>query len=492
MRRDDCAGNRSSCEESELKIILTQKGVIWSYLASITSLLGGVVILFSVLAFLDQSYVSLWYIFTSIGAMTVLFDFGFSVTFARNITYCWSGASELLPESVSETDRVSEPNFVLMNKVLSTCRLIYFLISAVVLLGCLTIGSGYISWVSRGVDGNLQFISWAIYSVAIFLNIYYGYYSSFLRGVGAVDLANKNTVIAKLFQIALLFVLLFAGLGILGASIAYLSYGFVYRILCKRDFLQYEGIGEELARVATRVPMHEIAGLFAVVWHNAWREGIISLSGYACAQAGTIVTSLYLPLEMTGVYSLCLQMATMVSTIAGTLYVASEPSLQDAMASKDIERVRSVMGVSVSATIWVSVLIGGLAVLLAPPFVELVKSGYSISRLLLFELCAYQVLLKVRDCYATYFSASNRVPYVWSYCLSAILGIAFSAFALWFTKGNVHVFVMVQALPQLAWNVWIWPFRAHREMGVSMIHLISDGTSTLAVKLRDVCARACR
>ena len=55
------------------------------------------------------------YIFASIGAIATLFDMGFAVTFARNITYCWSGAKQLKKEDVVFVEN-SEPDYYLMKK----------------------------------------------------------------------------------------------------------------------------------------------------------------------------------------------------------------------------------------------------------------------------------------------------------------------------------------------------------------------------------------
>ena len=53
-----------------------------------------------IIFYMNDSMVGLWYVFASIGTIATLFDFGFSVTFARNITYCWSGANKLKKEDV--------------------------------------------------------------------------------------------------------------------------------------------------------------------------------------------------------------------------------------------------------------------------------------------------------------------------------------------------------------------------------------------------------
>lgn len=180
--------------------------------------------------FLDENTLGLWYVFASIGAIATLFDFGFGVTFARNVTYAWAGARELKKEG-AELAINSEPDYRLMKKVLKTCKIIYGIIAGSALLLLLTLGTGYVIFVSREINGYTYIIAWIIYAVAVFLNLYYGYYASFLRGVGNVAQANKNTVWARLLQIILMVVLLFMKFGLIGACVAYLAYGTLFRLL---------------------------------------------------------------------------------------------------------------------------------------------------------------------------------------------------------------------------------------------------------------------
>lgn len=71
---------------------VNKSDVIWSYLGTAFSMLSNLITIPMVIYFLDSDLVGLWYIFVSIGAIANLFDFGFTVTLARNITYVWGGA----------------------------------------------------------------------------------------------------------------------------------------------------------------------------------------------------------------------------------------------------------------------------------------------------------------------------------------------------------------------------------------------------------------
>lgn len=228
-----------------------------------------------------------------------------------------------------------EPDFALMKQILNTCQLVYFIIAFLVLILLLGIGTYYISYITNDVKGTMHVWAWRVYAVAVFLNIYYNYYDSFLKGVGAIKDSNRNKVLARSVHLVLMVVLLMSGLGILGAAIAYLSYGFIYRYLGKRKFYKYKDIGEKLKKVQSKFNINDYKRLFMVIWYNAWREGFIQVSVYCCDQVSVIICSLYLTLAETGVYSLGLQIGTAVSTIAAVMYSTYQPALQVAFVNKD-------------------------------------------------------------------------------------------------------------------------------------------------------------
>lgn len=458
-----------------MKISLTNKDILWSYIGTILSMGANFLMLPFLMYYLDEDMLGLWYVFASIGAIATLFDFGFSVTFARNITYCWSGARELKAEGAAFTENL-EPDFRLMKQILSTCKVIYGLLSGAALLLLLTIGTAYVRFVSADIEGATPIAAWLIYAVASFLNLYYGYYASFLRGVGNVSQANKNTVIARAVQILLTILLLFCGTGIIGASVAYLSYGTIFRLLGKNRFYRYQGIGDKLAQVTGEVTRDQLRALFRTVWHNAWRDGAIAMCNYFCNQISTVICSLYLPLAQTGIYSIGVQIATAIAQIAGTLYNACQPELQAAYINQDNEKMKRSMSVIVMSFVYLFLLgTAGFSVI-GIPLLRIVKPTAVVSLPVLLGLCVYQFTLKFRNCYTSYFSCTNRIWYLKSFCVSAVLCVALSFFTMGVLHWGMWGLIVAQIASQAAYNAWHWPLLAHREMGLTLHDLLVSGT----------------
>lgn len=455
-------------------INLGRKDIIWSYVGTIFSMSANFLMLPIFIYFLDTKTLGLWYVFISIGSIAALFDFGFAVTFARNVTYAWSGAKALLSQNVVFTNN-SEPNWILMKKVISVCKFVYLIISGSALVLLLTIGSWYIIYISYGIDGIQHYVAWFVYSIAIFLNLYYGYYASFLRGVGAIDKVNKNTIVARLAQMVLTLLLMFCGCGIIGASVAYLAYGTIFRLLGKYFFYRYKGIGKELDSMSEKASKKERNKLIGIVWHNAWREGIISISNFLSIQATTLICSMFFTLSQTGVYSITNQFAMAIAVISGTLYMACQPQIQSSYVNGDREQTKSVMSfITISVVSLFAIGIIGILVIVLP-VMKIIKPEMEISIPIFLGLSYYHLILKIRDCYCSYFSSTNRIIYIKSYILSSFICIALSILFCYVTNWGVGGLVLSQILSQMIYNIWYWPRKAHLDMGLTLKETIYKG-----------------
>ena len=446
-----------------MQIHITRTDAFWSYVGTIVSMGANFFMLPFLMYFLSADMLGLWYVFVSIGVITSLFDFGFAVTFSRNITYCWSGAAELKKEDVAFSE-VGEPNYELMQDVLATSRFIYAVISTIAFIFLVTLGTVYVRYITRDTGGNVPVISWLIYASAAFLNLYYGYYASFLRGVGAITQANKNILYARTAQIILMIVLLFCGTGIIGACTAYLAYGIVFRLLGKYHFYKYKGIGKNLARVKVKPSFMKLKEVFLIVWHNAWRDGLIAICDYLCSQVSVIICSVYLPLSETGVYSIGVQLAAAITQISKTLYTAKQPELQNAYVNSDLEAMRKTMK-SIVVT-FVSLFILGVVgfILVGRPLLRLVKPSAVVSVPVFLGICAYHIMLGFRDCHASYFSCTNRILYLKSYIISAIAGVVLSFAGMSLLNVGVWGLIAAQIISQGVYNVWYWPYKAYQEL----------------------------
>jgi len=468
-----------------MDINIKKKDLIWSYLSTFTSLISNIITLPLIVYFLNPEILGLWYVFVSIGAISILFDFGFTVTFARNITYCWCGVTQLKKKGVVPVGEGNKTtDFKLMYNILLTCKRIYFILSFTLLLLLLTCGTWYIYHISHNFIGYDHIYAWIVYSIGIFLNLFYNYYGSFLRGVGAIGIANRNMVIARFVQIFAMCLFLCMGLGILGLAIANVLYGTTFRMLSKKGFYNYQGIGEKLVGHKIKFDLKESWKLFKVVWYNAWRDGVIQLSSYLSGQANILICSLYLPLKDTGVYSLSVQIVTALASLSSVLYHVYQPELQSECANKQINKIQETMAKIVPCYTYCFVFGMLMVLIVAIPIISIIKPSMILDPKMIIGIGVGLYLINLRNCYSSYFSCTNRIIYVKSFIFSSVLGLLLAFIFMSSLNMGVWGLIWSTILSQIIFNAWYWPYKAHKELRISFVQLFLRGNSFLYKQIK--------
>ncbi len=461
---------------------VTKSDVIWNYTGTLMSLGSNLLLLPLMIYFLDGDSLGLWYVFVCVGGIASLFDFGFNPALARNIAYCWSGAPALSKNDVIFSTN-DGPNIYLLKTVIVTCKYIYLIVSLVAIFSLLTAGTFYILHVSRPLAGYAHMAAWLIYIAAVFLNLYFGYYATFLRGVGAIKDINVSIVVSRAFQIIFAAVMLFLGLGLIAVSLAYLGAGLIFRITAKNAFQRYENIEIQIRNEQTVIDKKAIRRTFRLIWHNAWRDGLVSLSRYLSTQASIIIASIFLSLTATGIYSISIQLISAISTLAGALYAVYQPSLQSSHVRKDIEGSKRMMSIAMAAYVgvfWTGVL---ALIIIGIPLLSLIKPDMAFDTPVLMALAVYFFLLSNHSYYSSFISNTNNVPYVYAFIVSSFAGVAMSLFLVKYMEAGLWGLILGPMMVQAVYNNWIWPHKVMKSLDTNMLEMMKSGTKQIKDKL---------
>lgn len=461
------------------QIVVTKKDVAWSYAATAFNSGVGFVLLPILMFFLDGEALALWYIFLSLGAIVNLFDFGLTPSFSRNMTNAWSGAKDILTFGTTK-DVLDEPNYELMAKVMGVSKVLYFGLAVLSTLMLLSAGTAYILYVSRGIDAAQVIPGWLVFCVAIFLNVYYGYYVTYLRGVGQVGAYSRITIAAKLIQVAISVSLLLTGWGLLAPAAAYAASGFAIRALSKRCFERFVEVDRHPA-LSQRATLAEIKQMLAIVWPNSWRDGLVSLADYLTTQASTIVCSLFLSLSDSGIYAISMQLLTMVHTVSNVYGTAKRPAIQNAYVAQDGNRLAS--GIGKAMCVYGSLFavgVMGIAFVIAP-MLSWLSPKYVFDIPFLFVLGVYLYVIGRYKIYAGFIAMTNDLCYWRSFIVSSVLALGTAVLALRCFGSNVYLLIIPQLLVQLAYNAWKWPRYFRRQVGLTEMNIIIAGFGSLGV-----------
>lgn len=468
-----------------MRILTTKRDILWNYVGVFISLTGNFLLIPFLLHFLTINYYGLWNVFISLGAISTLFDFGFNSLFSRNVAYCWSGVKTLSKTDVIETREDGKVNYSLLKKVIKTCQIIYLIISSVAFFVLITFGSLYVLKVSASIpQKKLVLFSWLLFAFGIFLDLLYGYFDAFLRGIGEVAADNQARVISKIFQLIVTIVLLCFGVGIISTSIGNIIYGLIFRGICKKRFYSVNNLKEKLNQ-SNKVSKKDILEVFSIVWYNAWREGVVSVANYISNQVTTLLCSSYLGLTQTASFGLAVQCTSAIAQISSSLFSSYMPAMQEAYVHSNVKRIRK--NISYSIGTYVTLFPIGLAgLLIIIPLINMIKGSNILNAWIVVGVGFYQYILKYRDCYAWYLGATNRLIYYKAFIVSSIICIAFSILFVHYMGQGILGFIIAQLISQVIYNAWYWPYIVNRELSLTIPKMCVLFKKQLKVTLKGI------
>lgn len=463
-----------------VRINIQRRDIIWSYLGNFLKLSTNIILLPIILKLLPGEDLGLWYVYATISQLVVLLDFGFAATLARNITYTWCGAKTLQKKSLDNISLEQNTDRTSFKSILETCKFIYIVISAVALVLLLSFGTLYI----QSLD-NSETLSWIVYAISVFLNLLFCYYTSFLRGIGAIAENNKAGAISKIAQVLFSFVFLFCGLGLLGLSMAYLMSGLTLRIVSRYYFLRYENIGINLKQVRIENRVSDLIKNFKIVWYNASRDGLVTLSNYLSTQANTLLCSSMIGLNTTGAYGLSVQLSTMVGTLACLPYTTYLPKLQELAAKQEIKSSTKLF----SSTMFLFVLLFCLLALgcfIFLPLVRWLKPTLPFDNALLLGVLFYTFIYYIYHNFASYISTYNTLPYTKAFIVSSILSVLGSYLLLKYTSIGVWALIVAPLFVSFCYNIWKWPKYILNHSETSLIKFLTIGYNEALTLVNDI------
>ena len=459
------------------KIKTTKSDILWNYISTILSMGSSFLLLPFLLAFLSSSELGLWYTFVAIGNLTLLFEFGFTPTFARNIVYCLSGARAISKRGYDSSLIGDSVDYKLLGKIIKTSRLVYALISVVVLILTATVGSLYIGSIASSIDPVSCWVAWSIFCFDVFFNLFFFHYTTCLRGFGDISAESRAKSYGRIAQLVTSGLLLFLGFGIVGAAIGYLMNDIVLRFFCGRFLKLHSDAMSKASDACADVTFKEVASTFSSVAYLAWRDGVVQFCCYVSTQLSSLLCSYFLGVEANSQYSLIIQVGGAIYGFASAYVRSFIPMFQSAYAGGENQTARSIIEKSLSLY-WVLIVACTVGVwFVGFPVLSIVKKGFSPDCLLYLALVAYLAVWNHHSLCCNYIISTNEIPYLPAYILSALFGFLLSFALVSQTSVGVWGLVLGNGIAQLAYNNWKWPMYLARKFSTRYYLMIKNGTA---------------
>lgn len=437
------------------------KKIIWGYASQFLQYGSAFLVLPFLLRNLSQPEMGVWYLFMSISILVSMLEMGFSQSLARSYVYVLGGATKLLKSGLSNDSCSQDLNVNLLASLHFACKKIYLVISQVGLIVLIFPGTYYIWYVGHEDIPIIRlFISWGVFCIAMFIGLYSKSYIPLMQGSDKFEDYYKSNALSNIIFIFLIPILLVLEIGLLGIAISFLASS-ISRMILSYYYTNSYGIHGHIKNIVAN--KKDMAEILSTLWPNAWRQGLVVVGAFLIIRANTLIASIYLGLDDTAMYSLSLQMFSVIQSISLTIFNLKQSQLSALIMSRDYMAIRGLIKKSVSAAIIIFLIGFAGAVFIAPHLLEAIKSNTRLLSSNMLLAMGIMVLLEMlHSIAASVIASSNQVPFVRSALLSGIAVCFGTIFCLSYFGLSIWWLIVTQACVQLAYNNWRWPLLVYR------------------------------
>jgi O-antigen/teichoic acid export membrane protein len=459
-----------------MEIKVNQKDVLWGYVSHLFSMASVLITLPIALKLLTPAEVGFNYLMITVGTFVTLLDFGFAPQFGRNFTYIYSGAQKLQKEGINH-DLVNSVslNYHLLLTTIKAAKYLYTRLSGVVLIFLLTIGSIYIYEITDGFTTvNNSIIIWLLFSISVYFDIYFAYYSSLLHGKGMITEFRKALVYSKLIYVIISVALLLLGFGLISIVIANFVSPFVHRYICNRFFFTTELTSLIDKERVTRDEIHDV---LSTIWFNAKKLGVVYLGSYTISKIGLFIAGLYLSLEDIASYGLMCQVINLITVVSTTLSALYAPRLTSLRVKKQLDLLLADFSFTLVFFVYFYLIGSLLFILFGKSLLALIGSTVILPNYgVIIAYCLVTFLETNHSIFSSLIVTNNEIPFAKSTIIAGVLISILSLLVLRFTDYGIISIIIVPGVVQAFYNNWKWPLFVCQSLNTTFLKIIKIGS----------------
>ena len=439
-----------------------RKDVMWGYAATFFNVGAGLILLPFILHKMSAETVGIWNIFQTITYLVLLLDFGFRPSFARNLSYIFSGVHSLQTIGVSEAVERGDVDYSLLKGTIRAMKVFYRWVALGVLVLLLTVGTAYFWFILQKYSGDRQdaMIAWVILVVVNCYNIYTLYYDSLLTGKGYVKRNQQITIIGQATYLTIAIVLIYAGFGLTAiVSAQFLSY-IIKRSISRRVFFT-KPMREALAGAGEQ----DYKKILRIITPNSLRMGLTNLGGFVVNKSALFIGTAFLPLAEIAAFGITMQVLDVLARCGSVMYQSYIPRLAQCRAERDIPALRHYYQLSVVALVSIYV-VGGLCfVFLGEWAIGIIRSDtHFLPTAMLCTMLVISLLEQNHTLAANFIMADNKIPFMWPSLISGAATIVLLVLMLDTFGMGLWGMILAPGIAQLAYQNWRWPSMVIREL----------------------------
>ena len=439
-----------------------KKEIIWSYAGTAFMIGAGVILLPFILHKMPQETVGIWNIFQTITDLVLLLDFGFRPSFARNISYIFSGVKTLQKDGVAHTTSDAAVDYGLLKGTLIAMRRFYRWMALAVLGILATAGTAYFWYILQKYSGDRQdaLIAWILLIGINCYNLYTFYYEALLTGKGYVKRNQQINMFGQAVYIGLAIGLIYAGLGLTAIVASQLVSTIIRRVLTYRVFFTKDLKAHLIEAVA-----QEPKQILGTITPNAIKIGLTQLGGFLVNKSAVLIGSAFLSLEEVACYGITMQVMDILARCATVFYQSYMPKLAQCRAEKDLTGLKRYYLLCTGSLLLVYILGGVVWIFLGNWALDLISSQtHFVPTVMLLVMLIISTLEHNHAVSAGFIMADNKIPFF----IPSLVSGAATVLLLWIFLGPLHWgiwgLILAPGLAQLAYQNWKWPSVVIKEL----------------------------
>lgn len=445
---------------------ITKVDVVWNYGATFLKIASSALLLPFILRMMPPAMVGIWSIFMTITAFTSLLDFGFNSSFARNVTYIFSGVKTL---KVNGYENVYENNLTvdygLLKGVITAMKWFYTRMAIVLFLLLTTLGTYYIHTLLQNYKGdhNEVYISWVILCIINSYNLFTLYYDSLLQGKGLVKKSKQVIIVGQTVYLVIGAILILAGNGLIAIVSAQAASVIIVRWLSHHYFFTKE-IKKNLHNAITRSKKE----VLKAITPNAVKIGLTSLGGFMVQRSAIVIGSLYLPLLDIASYGITMQLISIIAGL-GVIYTATyQPKISQLRVLQNNSEIKALY-LKGQIILLLTYIIGGICLLiLGKATMNFIGSKtHLMIQPLIFVAIVVSFLESNHSIAGGILLSKNVVPFFKASLLSGGATILFLFLFFQFTNIGLWAMIVAPGFAQVIYSNWKWPLEVINELNIT-------------------------
>ena len=436
------------------------KDLLWSVLATFFKMGAGVLLFPVILRILPAETVGIWTVFTVVTSLSLLLDFGFTSSFARNVAYIFTGVESLRKDGFSDaSDTVS---YDLLKSTIRAMRWFYSRVAIALLILLVTVGTWYIHTLLQSYKGDKTeiYIAWFLLCIINTYNLYTLYYESLMRARGFIKRLNQIILIGNIAYIGVAAVLVLTGFGLVSIVSAQIASVVIIRILSKRYFFD-----TELKIALSSANDDHFKEVLTAIYPNAVKVGLTGLGGFLINKSATFIGALYLPLADIGSYGITMQVVMVFVAMGNLYYTVFLPKVFQWRVEHNFAAIRLIYIKSVVVLVSVYLVCGIGVAVSGNWLLELIDSKtFLFGGALLFVTLLVAFLEQNHSMAASFLLSKNEVPFFRASLISAGATLILLFLFLGYFEIGLWGLILAPGIAQLCYQNWKWPLEMIKDI----------------------------